>query len=210
MIKEFLQSNEINSPSFKGFERKQPNNNQPLRVRRDYDDYNDYGYEDLVIEDYEPQDDYSGGLFTSDSLKDNPKAVLNVVNRPETEVDFDKQLTFTPRYDKPLKVTRAPKKRQADYFEDEIPPFVVEDDKSEEIKRALSEEPIIVETPIDTQSEVAPEIAQTRDIKIDINNPESLPVPKLLNSYVISEEGLVTSQEAFDQLAVNVNKEIML
>ena len=32
----------------------------------------------------------------------------------------------------------------------------------------------------------------------------------MLKSYVISESGLITSQEAFDQLAINVNKEIML
>ena len=37
-----------------------------------------------------------------------------------------------------------------------------------------------------------------------------MPVPKLLKSYVISDKGLVTSQEAFDELAINVNKEIML
>ena len=49
-----------------------------------------------------------------------------------------------------------------------------------------------------------------RDIKIDINDPESLPVPKSLNSYVISESGVLTSKEAFDNLAVNVHKEIML
>ncbi len=207
-IKEFLESNEINSPSFKGFERKPENNNQPLRVRRDYDGYNDVEYDDLVIEDFTPDysEDYSGSSFA-----DNPKAVLNVVNRPEPDVNFDNKLNFTPHYDKPLKVTRAPKKRQADYFDEEIPPFVIEGDKSDEIRRALNEEePIIVEHEIDTQSEVAPEIAQNRDIKIDINNPESLPVPKALNSYVISDNGVITSQDAFDQLAVNVNKEIML
>ena len=50
----------------------------------------------------------------------------------------------------------------------------------------------------------------SRDIKIDVNHPESLPVPKSLNSYVLSDSGMLTSQEAFDNLAVNVNKEIML
>ena len=50
----------------------------------------------------------------------------------------------------------------------------------------------------------------SRDIKIDVNHPESLPVPKSLNSYVLSDSGVLTSQEAFDNLAVNVNKEIML
>ena len=111
-------------------------------------------------------------------------------------------------YDKPLKVTRAPKKREQDYFTEEIPPFTVEEtDKTNEIKRVLSEEPIIEET------EIKPEISDLtppRDIKIDVNDPESLPIPKSLNSYVIYNGGLVTSKEAFDELAVNVNKEIML
>lgn len=53
-------------------------------------------------------------------------------------------------------------------------------------------------------------MAANRDIKIDINNPESLPVPKALNSYVLSGNGVLTSKEAFDNLAVNVTKEIML
>jgi hypothetical protein len=37
-----------------------------------------------------------------------------------------------------------------------------------------------------------------------------LPVPKSLRSYILSGEGFMTSQEAFDNLAINVNKEIML
>lgn len=211
MIKEFLVSNNINSPSFNGFERKSSSSEGPLKVRRDYNDYDDVEYNDLVIEDYQEdyQDNYPEDNFKEyfrPSLKDNPKAVLNVVDQPETQVDFDKQLNFTPHYDKPLKVTRAPKRRDEDYFVEEVPPFVVENDKSSEIQRALAEEqPPVVEL-VDTQSEVP----ENREIKIDINNPESLPVPKSLNSYVISDGGVVTSQEAFDQLAVNVTKEIML
>ena len=81
-----------------------------------------------------------------------------------------------------------------------------------EIIRVLAqEEPAVVEEPpIDVKPPVVSEVTEPRDIKIDINNPESLPIPKLLKSYVISDKGLVTSQEAFDQLAINVNKEIML
>jgi hypothetical protein len=126
-------------------------------------------------------------------------------------VDFDKQLTFTPHYGKPLKVTRAPKRREEDYFSEEIPEFVVETtDKSNEIQRALAQEEPIIEPVRDIQTEVAPEVAANRDIKIDINHPESLPVPKSLKSYVISEGRVMSSQEAFDDLAINVNKEIML
>ena len=205
MIKEFLESKDINTSSLGNFERKS-NKDMPLKVRRDYNEYDDSDYEELVIEDYPdstPSEYYDG------SFGDNPKAVLNVVQREEPEIDLDKQLVFTPNYGRPLKVTRTPKKRQAEYVVEEIPPFVVENDKSDEIKRAL-EEPAPVSEVVKTPTLVAPEVEEPREIKIDVNDPESLPVPKSLRSYIVCNGGLVTSQEAFDQLATHVNKEIML
>lgn len=89
-----------------------------------------------------------------------------------------------------------------------MPPFVVETDKSDEIKRAL-EEPTPVEKAVNNHT-LAPEVKQPRDIKIDINDPESLPVPKSLSSHILCNDSVITSQEAFDQLAIYVNKEIML
>lgn len=210
MIKEFLESKDINSSSLGNLEKKSNNNDLPLKVRKDYNDYDDYNdleYGELVIEDYP---DSTPSEYYEEPYVDNPKAVLNVVQREERDIDLDRQLVFTPNYGKPIKVTRTPKKRQTDYFTEEIPPFVVENDKSAEIKRALEEPAPVVDEVVDTQTLVAPEVAETRDIKIDINDPESLPVPKLLKSYVICNGGLVTSQEAFDQLAAHVNKEIML
>ena len=206
-IKEFLESREGNGMSFGGFERgsNKNNSNGPLRVRKDYNDYDD------VVEEYS---EFDGSYFNDDESYDESKMVLNVVPQEENNVSFDKQLDFTPYYGKPLKVTRAPKRRENDYFTEEIPEIVVETDKSDEIQRALAEEkPVIepiAEQVIDTQTQVAPDVAANRDIKIDINNPESLPVPKSLNSYIISDTGVLTSREAFDNLAVNVNKEIML
>lgn len=47
-------------------------------------------------------------------------------------------------------------------------------------------------------------------IQIDPNNPESLPIPKLLNSYVICEKGILTSQEAFEEVASHSSQEILL
>ncbi len=209
MIKEFLESKEVNSPSFGGLERKSSNDSGPLKVRKDYDDYgeyNDLDYDELIIEEYP---DFSSEGYIEESFDENPKAVLNVVNREEKEVDLDKQLVFTPNYGRPLKVTRVPKKRQNEYLSEEIPPFVIENDKSDEIQKALLEDATPSEPVIATQQFVSPEVPE-REIKIDVNNPESLPVPKSLNSYVICNEGLITSQEAFDKLANYVNKEIML
>ena len=206
MIKDFLQSNETNAPSLNRLDRKSNSNEGPLHIRRDVNEYDDTEYEELVFDEYQEP---SSPREYFDRFEENPKAVLNVVPREEKELNLDKQLDFTPYYGKPLKVTRTPKRREGEYYVDEVPEFYVENDKSEEIKRALSQEPVI-EPVVDTQTEVTPEVAENRDIKIDINHPESLPVPKLLKSYVICDGGLVTSQEAFEKLAVNVNKEIML
>lgn len=73
----------------------------------------------------------------------------------------------------------------------------------------ISEIPAIEETetaiPI---SEIAG--SQEDTIKIDLNDPESLPIPKLLNSYVICEKGILTSQEAFEEVASHSKEEILL
>lgn len=206
-IKEFINSSDFNSHSLGRFERKSSNQNQTLRARSEFNEYDDTNYDELVLEDYhEP----SFGDHYDDSPEINPKAVLNVVREEEPDYDFDKQLNFTPNYEKPLKVTRTPKKREGDYFTTDVPEFVVETDKSNEIKKALSQEIPSEEIIVEHPTPVVQETNAPRDIKIDINDPESLPIPKALNSFVIHNEGLVTSQDAFDQLAVNVNKEIML
>lgn len=208
MLKDFLSSNEVNAPSLSRSNNKSNDNDGPLRLNRNLNEYDDE-YPELSLDEY---DDIDTSSFLRDEYEENPKAVLNVAPQEEAEMNFDKQLNFTPHYDKPIKVTRAPKRRSDSYFNERVPQFSDENDKSNDIIRVLSQEPE-VEEPIqvvDTKSEVAPEVAQSRDIKIDINHPESLPVPKSLNSYVISEKGLMSSQEAFDELAVNVNKEIML
>ncbi len=207
-IKDLINNTEGSSP-FDRFEKRSNTQNQPLNLRRrEFNEYDDVDYDELVFDDY--QESIPKG-YHEEFFEDNPKAVLNVAPVEERDYDFDRQLTFTPHYDKPIKVTRSPKRRQENYFTNDVPEFVIETEKSEEIKKALSqEEPEapVIETPAPTP--IAQELNEPRDIKIDINNPESLPVPKLLQSYVIYDDGLVTSQDAFDQLAVHVNKEIML
>ncbi len=212
MIKEFLESKEVNSPSFKGFERKSKENNaRPLKVRKEFNDYgDDVEYEDFIVDDYPDTSTTSFFGSLGSSTEDNPKAVLNVVPQSDEEVSFDNELTFTPHYDKPLKVNRAPRRRSDGYIVEEVPEFVVEPaHNSDVIQTALEEEEFIPEPVLHTPTKIAPEVP-ARDIKIDINNPESLPIPKSLNSYVLSDSGVVTSKEAFDDLAVNVHKEIML
>lgn len=206
-IKDFINSGELNAPSFSRFERKSSNKPQTLHMRNEFNEYDDTNYDELVLEDY-PEHSISDS--PDEYYEDNPKAVLNVVRGEEVNHDFDKKLVFTPNYEKPLKVTRTPKRRKEDYFTTDVPEFVVETDKSDEIRKALSQETPSDEIIVEHPTPVVQETSAPRDIKIDINNPESLPIPKNLNSYVIHNDGLVTSQDAFDQLATNVNKEIML
>ena len=215
-IKEFLESRENGGRSFSAFERKSKDDTSkgPLKVRKEFNDYDDGAYEELELGDFPSSD----GSYFNDDYDRSSKAVLRVVPQPEKEVNFDNQLDFEPYYGKPLKVTRAPKRREGEYIVEEIPDFIVEPtDNSNEIQHALAaEEPVIepihepvLEPVFDAPTKRAPEVP-AREIKIDVNNPESLPVPKSLNSYVLSDDGLLTSKEAFDNLAVNVHKEIML
>lgn len=122
----------------------------------------------------------------------------------EDTATFGESLNFTPHYDKPVKITRAPKKREKRIFEEDFYRLPTPD-KSESIKRALKEENnhFPEPTPNTNNNEV-------RDIKIDINNPEALPIPKDLNSYIVDNGKLITSQDAFDKLGSNIKKEVML
>lgn len=207
-IKEFLESRENGGLSFSAFEKKSDDNksNGPLRVRKEFNDYDDSAFEELEIGDYPSSD----GSYFNDDYDRSSKAVLRVVPQKESEVNFDNQLDFEPYYGKPLKVTRAPKRREGDYYVEEIPEFIVEPtDNSNEIQEALAVERPSLEPVFDAPTKRVPEVP-AREIKIDVNNPESLPVPKSLNSYVLTDDGMLTSKEAFDNLAVNVHKEIML
>ncbi|MBP5700191.1 MAG: hypothetical protein J6W71_05035 [Methanobrevibacter sp.] len=83
--------------------------------------------------------------------------------------------------------------------------------KAEDIPRPSPK----VQTPaVAEEIAVAPvsEIAGATDetITIDPNNPESIPIPKLLTSYVICEKGILTSQEAFEEVASHSKEEILL
>ena len=210
-IKEFLDTRDNNRSSLRGFDKSSYKMaaDRPLNVRADYDDFDSSEYGELNVKDYEssPRDYFKN----TDYQYDESKMVLNVPYQEEADVDFDKKLDFTPHFAKPLEVTRAPKRRTYEYVDEEdedISEIIVEQDKTSDIQQALSqEEPI--ET-VNVQKDVVPEAGNSRDIKIDINNPESLPIPSSLNSYILSKNGVLTSNEAFENLAVDVSKEIML
>lgn len=206
LVKDFLNSADIDTSSInlpKRNNKSNFDNNGPLIMRADNDDY-DYGkdIEDSGLWEYyesEQEDSISPKEFFETPDIDESKAVLRVVNQEEKEVDFDKELDFTPVYEKPIKVTRKPKKRSTNPIYTDVPVINETTDKTEEIKRALSQPEVNVES-----------TTQPRDIEIDINNPERLPVPESLKGNVLIGNELIASNDAFEQLAVGVNKEIML
>lgn len=203
ILKEFLESNQINSSSFPKFEKHNNSHDGPLKIRREYNEYNDDDYGELNIEDYQmPHDNRSSFSDFFANQEENPKAVLRVNKHEEKEVDFDNQLDFTPYYGKPLKVTRTPKKRSTNFINKQIS----YNNKESEIQDALANDNEVINT-----SPVVDEIIpENREIKIDLNNPESLPVPNSLKGSIITDEGLLSTEEAFDQLAIQINKELML
>ncbi|WP_407378534.1 hypothetical protein [Methanobrevibacter sp.] len=210
LIKDFLNSadidtSSINLPKRSFGSRNDFDRNGPLIMRPEHDDY-DYGenIDDSGLWEYyesEPSAAQSPREFFAVPDIDESKAVLRVVNREEKELDLDNELDFTPTYEKPIKVTRKPKKR-INQIPREIPQVEVAQDKTEEIKKALSQD-LEPEIPLTSTP-------QARDIEIDINNPERLPVPSSLRGNVLLGNQLITSNDAFEQLAVGVNKEIML
>ena len=206
LIKEFLNSRDKSAINFS--KRDSSSNfakNGPLIMRPEHDDY-DYGenIDDSGLWEYyesEKNQGLTSREYFDDSDEDESKAVLQVVNREEKEVDLDKELEFVPSYEKPIKVTRKPKKRSIHEIYETIP---VEEsvDKTEEIKKALSQ---------DIAPQVSLESAPNgRDIEIDVNNPERLPIPDSVKGNVLIGNELIASNDAFEQLAVGVNKEIML
>ena len=209
LIKEFLNSSDNRSSSVNFSKRKSHsdfNNNGPLIMRPENDDY-DYGKnidESGLWEYYESEDNANKTPkeFFAVPDVDESKAVLRVVDREEKDLDLDKELNFTPSYEKPIKVTRKPKKRLTPIYE-EVPSVEESVDKTEEIKKALSQEELEPEVPLTN-------VSNARDIEIDINNPERLPVPDSLKGNVLLGNDLLSSNDAFEHLAVGVNKEIML
>lgn len=195
IFKEFLESNDIKAPSFN---KHSDTSNGPLKIRDTFDNYYEDDLPEYVEEEYY---ETSPSEFFDFNQEDDSKSVLRVSNDKST-TNFGNNLKFTPNYDKPLKITRKPKKRSHSYDQSEY-------DKSEEIKRALRQDEDYIKN--DTFEPPKPrKIGEPRDIQIDVNHPESLPVPKLLRSFVVYDGGLITSSEAFDKLANDVHKEIML
>ena len=186
-----------------------------------------------INQDYEENSQYLGDLESSDTISQEgsdsvgddigyitPEAAIDVGSLPRptsiastnpiaSKKDTISNLSRPHKKSEPLKAPKPKSKVQ-----DEIPkPGVKVEPAIPRPASKLGDGISVNDLPAETAA-VPPvsEIVDTPEetIKIDPNNPESIPIPKLLNSYVICEKGILTSQEAFEEVASHSKEEILL
>ena len=186
-----------------------------------------------INQDYEENSQYLGDLESSDTISQEgsdsvgddigyitPEAAIDVGSLPRptsiastnpiaSKKDTVSNLSRPHKKSEPLKAPKPKSKVQ-----DEIPkPGVKVEPAIPRPASKLGEGISVNDLPAETEGvPVVSEIVDTPEetIKIDPNNPESIPIPKLLNSYVICEKGILTSQEAFEEVASHSKEEILL
>jgi hypothetical protein len=236
---------------------------RPKFEKTKIEDMDSLNFEDLENSgSYRSYDDYED----SDD-EDDSKLVLKVQN--PTSKFTDKTYQFTPNYERPLKITRKPTKKEGRsngllnisnipkskksekieevlaenghnsdsvVYNTDFEDFVNEDHSRElpnndEDYGFYNDNPLneaniygspfelsnLTDLPENQDKVVSPNTIpdtitpiKEDEIEIDPNNPESLPIPKLLRSYVISSNGRISTQEAFDKLSANAVNEICL
>ena len=186
-----------------------------------------------INQDYEENSQYLGDLESSDTISQEgsdsvgddigyitPEAAIDVGSLPRptsiastnpiaSKKDTISNLSRPHKKSDPLKAPKPKSKVQ-----DEIPkPGVKVEPAIPRPASKLGDGISVNDLPAETEGVPAvSEIVDTPEetIKIDPNNPESIPIPKLLNSYVICEKGILTSQEAFEEVASHSKEEILL
>ena len=186
-----------------------------------------------INQDYEENSQYLGDLESSDTISQEgsdsvgddigyitPEAAIDVGSLPRptsiastnpiaSKKDTVSNLSRPHKKSVPLEAPKLKSKVQ-----DEIPkPSVKVEPAIPRPASKLGDGISVNDLPAETEGVPAvSEIVDTPEetIKIDPNNPESIPIPKLLNSYVICEKGILTSQEAFEEVASHSKEEILL
>ena len=179
------------------------------------DDYITVEASDDEMDDSEPKESVESLPRPTSIASTNPipkKETVSNLSRPTKKVDPLPRPKTTSNLTKPHK-----KAESIDVVALEKPKPI---DVSALEKPKPKEVPIVQEIPEEDavakeefSKEELDEIIQDpseKTIQIDPNNPESLPIPKLLNSYVICEKGILTSQEAFEEVASHSSNEILL
>ena len=164
------------------------------------------------------------------------KAVLNPL-KPKVNLNT-KRFRFTPNYERPMKVTRRPKKRNRPnlnvFNPDEVNNINHPNNnqidytsrKSEEVVRALASDDFIRPIHSQTQSTSPIPISNNQNLvnadketntnlneSINPSKTDSFYDPessKFLNSYVVCSRGTMTSKEAFQELAKSAKNKMVL
>lgn len=171
------------------------------------------------------------------SKRKNPKSVLKPINPKSNE--NNKKLRFTPNYEKPMKVTRRPQKKNKKVLMNDKNNHIQPDNenlntdgmkKSDAIVKALASDDFI--RPVHNESsytnlddninndninKIKDNINEIED-NFNINDNDINKIPfeddknssKFLRSYVICSKGAMNSKDAFEELAKHAKKEISL
>ena len=171
------------------------------------------------------------------SKRKNPKSVLKPINPKSNE--NNKKLRFTPNYEKPMKVTRRPQKKNKKVLMNDKNNHIQPDNenlntdgmkKSDAIVKALASDDFI--RPVHNESsytnlddninndninKIKDNINEIED-NFNINDNDINKIPfeddknssKFLRSYVICSKGTMNSKDAFEELAKHAKKEISL
>lgn len=164
------------------------------------------------------------------SKRKNPKSVLKPINPKSNE--NNKKLRFTPNYEKPMKVTRRPQKKNKKVLMNDKNNHIQPDNenlntdgmkKSDAIVKALESDDFI--RPVHNESSYTnlddninnDNINEIED-NFNINDNDINKIPfeddknssKFLRSYVICSKGTMNSKDAFEELAKHAKKEISL
>ena len=164
------------------------------------------------------------------SKRKNPKSVLKPINPKSNE--NNKKLRFTPNYEKPMKVTRRPQKKNKKVLMNDKNNHIQPDNenlntdgmkKSDAIVKALASDDFI--RPVHNESSYTnlddninnDNINEIED-NFNINDNDINKIPfeddknssKFLRSYVICSKGTMNSKDAFEELAKHAKKEISL
>ena len=169
----------------------------------------EHGIEEIEYEDYDDGEDYEAPEIETIS------PVSAVPQRPTSIASTN---PIASKKDNAANLSR-PHKRQVVLPSPKPKEEPISSESKSAIPRPKAKEKSVIPRPSpkakdsDLSSEVplsdlldSPE----ESITIDPNNPESLPIPKLLNSYVICDKGILTSQEAFEEVANHSKEEILL
>lgn len=169
--------------------------------------------------------------FKDASKSKGPKSILRS-KKTKSNIN-NKKFKFTPNYERPMKVTRRPKKRNKSPPNNaSVDSNTAEGGKSEAIVKALAFDDFI--SPIYAKSKYDDDIPSSnynsmnneQNIKRMNDNVDNITgisdlnpydskfdnneLSKFSKSYIVSSKGTMTSKEAFEELAKNAKEEILL